>query len=71
MMINGLNDCKTFNPLVERSNRSRPTILLKGFKRLGPFFSPIEKYQARTGRVIKHYLLKLPHPPKRQPSLYT
>ena len=43
MMINGLNDCKTFNPLVERSNRSRPTIHLKAFKRLRAFFSSSEK----------------------------
>mgnify|MGYP004005148719 CR=1 len=37
MMINGLNDCKTFNPMVERSNRSRPTIFLKGSQRCEPF----------------------------------
>ena len=42
MMINGLNDCKTFNPLVERSNRSRPTIHHKGF-RANPFFTSEEK----------------------------
>ena len=38
MMINGLNDCKTFNPLVERSNRSRPTIHHKGFRDEALFF---------------------------------
>jgi integrase len=31
---------RTFNPLVERSNRSRPTIYLKGLQRCKPFLLP-------------------------------
>jgi len=41
-MIGDAANAITFNPLVERSNRSRPTIHHKGF-RANPFFTPIEK----------------------------
>ena len=51
-MISDVVNAITFNPLVERSNRSRPTILLKGFKRLSPFFSSIEKVRVHTGYTV-------------------
>ena len=51
-MINGLNDCKTFNPMVERSNRSRPTIHHKGFRRK-PFFTSIENGNGMT-TIFQH-----------------
>ena len=40
---------EAFNPMVERSNRSRPTIHYKGFKRLNPFFSSSDKDWVHTG----------------------
>ena len=33
---------RTFNPMVERSNRSRPTIYHKGFNKLNPFFISVK-----------------------------
>jgi len=50
-MIGDIIESITFNPLVERSNRSRPTIHHKGF-RANPFFTPIEK--TLKSRQIDH-----------------
>ena len=54
-MIGDAANAITFNPLVERSNRSRPTIYLKAFKRLRAFFSSSEKDWDHVGIMIERY----------------
>jgi len=44
---------EAFNPMVERSNRSRPTIYHKAYRRCKPFLCLIKKVQARTGCVVR------------------
>ena len=46
---------RTFNPMVERSNRSRPTIHHKGFNKLSPFFISVKSTLVQVWYTIEDY----------------